>query len=362
MRPVLRFLTEFKIQYIMDIVYNCDDNYAVHTAVSITSIFENNHLEESIRIYILGNHISEESKRKLRSIGDIYAVTDRMSFGKNSGMVPNNFRREVHIIDLENFEQALKLLIGNGIDAGRFTITALARIFAPQNLPEDVERYIYLDCDTVVTRELNMLYTAKLSGMTAGLAPEPTIYPEVREYLGMEEDMPYFNTGMMLVDRREWEKNNITGKCVDFYREKNGRLPFSDQDIINYVLKGKVKVLWQGYDFFSNYHYRSYKSLVRLAPWYGKIMSRKDYDGARRLPAVVHFAGDERPWIKGNFNPYRDIYEKYLELSPWAGTEKISGKEREMLLYHIMNLVTMAAPQIRDYISHRYYNTKVKSS
>ena len=339
----------------MNIVYNCDDNYAVHTAVSITSLFENNHLEESICVYVLGNHISEESEKKLKSIGDIYAVTERMTMSESFGLVPDNFRREVHVIDLGDFEQALKLLIGNSLDAGKFTVTALARIFAAQYLPEEVDRYIYLDCDTVVTRQLNMLYATELSGMPAGLAPEPTIYPEVREYLGIKGTEPYFNTGMMLVDREEWEKQEITRCCVDFYKEKNGQLPFSDQDVINYALKGRAKALWQGYDFFSNYHYRSYRSLVRFAPWYAKVMSERDYDSARSLPVIIHFAGDERPWLRGNFNPYRDIYEKYLELSPWSGTEKTPGSEKHLLMYHLMNIITMLAPSVRDRISHSFY-------
>ena len=339
----------------MNIVYNCDDNYAVHTAVSITSVFENNSLEESIRIFILGNGISETSKQKLESIGDIYTVMDKMALTKNAGLVPNGFRREVNVIDLKDFEAALKLLIGEGMDAGRFTVTALARIFAPNYLPDDVDRYIYLDCDTVAARPLNTLYKTELSGFAAGLAPEPTIYPEVREYLGLSDSLPYFNTGMMLVDRYEWEKQEITRKCVDFYKEKGGKLPFSDQDIINYVLKGKAVVLWQGYDFFSNYRYRSYKSLIRLSPWYEKIMPKREFEAAKDHPAIIHFAGDERPWLRGSFNPYGYLYEKYLRLSPWTGTEKLPGQEGKLFMYHIMNLATAVLPQARDCLSHRYY-------
>ena len=55
------------------------------------------------------------------------------------------------MIELKEFEAALKLLFGDTLDAGRFTVTALARIFAPQHLPDEVDRYIYLDCDTVVS-------------------------------------------------------------------------------------------------------------------------------------------------------------------------------------------------------------------
>ncbi|MBQ9420466.1 MAG: hypothetical protein IJU30_01745, partial [Lachnospiraceae bacterium] len=58
----------------MNIVYNCDDSYAVHTAVSITSVFENNRREPKIRVFILGNRISDASKEKLSGIAARYAV------------------------------------------------------------------------------------------------------------------------------------------------------------------------------------------------------------------------------------------------------------------------------------------------
>lgn len=345
----------------MDLVYNCDDNYAVHTAVSITSLFENNIRERSIRVFILGNGISGDSKNKLESLGSIYTVIGRLELKKNGSEIPGDYLRSVKVIELEGFEERLKGYFGEGMDAGKFTVTALARIFAPGHLPLDVEKYIYLDCDTVVLKPLNALYNAELSGNAAGMVPEPTIYKEVRGYLGLGEGEPYFNTGMMLVDKKLWEAEDITGKCVSFYKEKNGRLPFSDQDIINHSLRGRVKVLWQGYDFFSNYHYRSYKSLISYAPWYSGCMSKGDYEAARRLPAIVHFAGDERPWYNGNHNPYRGEYEKYLELSPFKGTEKITGHEKEMRLYHIMNLVTSVCPFIRDRISEGYYRKNYRT-
>ncbi|MBR2532493.1 MAG: glycosyltransferase family 8 protein [Lachnospiraceae bacterium] len=325
----------------MNVVYNCDDGYAVHTAVSITSLFENDPDEPEISIFILGNGISESSCRKLQEICDRYRRDDR--------------QREITVIDLREFETALKLLFGKKLDAGRFTVTALARIFAPQHLPEEIERYLYLDCDTVVRRSLRKLWETDLGGMVCGMAAEPTIYPEVREYLGLDGSMPYYNTGMMLVDRSSWEREGITGNCVEYYRSKEGRLPFSDQDILNYVLRGKVRTLWQGWDFFANYHYRSYRSLCMQAEWFAGVQIEAEYEDARKDPPVVHYSGDERPWFRGNHNPYRTDYERYLAMTPWAGTPKTPGRELHLFLYHLMNLATALCPAIRIWISGRYY-------
>jgi len=325
----------------MNIVYNCDDNYTPHTAVSIVSLFENNKSEKEICVYILGNGISRKSMQRFAAMEAAYTS--------------DNYVRKITVLDLADFEAALKLLIGDSLDAGRFTVTALARIFAPQHLPDEVERYLYLDCDTAVTGSLHALFETGLEGNVCGMAAEPTIYREVPAYLGLGQGTPYFNTGMMLVDRSAWEEAGITKACVDYYREHNGRLPLSDQDVLNHCLAGKVMPLWQGWDFFSNYYYRSYKSLVSQNAWYEKIQTADEYDRARKIPAVIHFAGDERPWVRGNHNPWKKIYREYLQKTPWKDTPETAGQEGRMLLYHLMNLVTGICPAIRIGISEYYY-------
>ena len=100
----------------MDLVYNCDDNYAVHTAVSITSLFENNIRERSIRVFILGNGISGDSKNKLESLGSIYTVIGRLELKKTGSEIPGDYLRSVKVIELEGFEERLKGYFGEGMD------------------------------------------------------------------------------------------------------------------------------------------------------------------------------------------------------------------------------------------------------
>ncbi len=339
----------------MYIVYSCDENFAVHAAVSITSLFENNISEKIISVYILGNGISEATKSKLESIGSIYGVIGKTELKKIGSEIPKEYLRKVTVIPIKGFEERIKAFFGDEIDLGKFTATSLARLFAPEYLPEDIKRYIYIDSDTVILKPLNRLFSTELKGNTVGMVPEPTIYGEVKEYLGLKAGEPYYNTGLVLVDRDAWVMEDVTQSCIDFYKEKSGRLLFPDQDIINHCLKGKILNVWQGYNFFSNYHYRSYKSLVKLSSWFGKCISEDEYLSARKAPAIVHFAGDERPWYEGNSNPYRAEYEKYLEISPYSGQAKITGHERDMKMYHVMNIITGICPAARDLISKHYY-------
>ncbi len=329
----------------MNIVYNCNDAFAVHTAVSIASLFDNNKAADNIAVYILSNGVSEDSR----------AGFDRLAADFDSAERP----RSISLIDLEDFEAVLRIAFGGDIDTAGFNKTVLARIFAPQHLPDKVDRYIYLDADTVVLADISVLWETELDDAVCGMIPEPTIYKKTKEQIGFAEAEPYYNSGLLLVDRHKWETEHISADCISCF-DSFGRqgLKFPDQDILTAVLKNRIMPISPRWNFFSNYHYRSYKSLTDEAEWYKAIVAQDEYEEAKSAPAIVHFAGAERPWLKGNHNPYRDSYDKYLELTPWRGERKQSGQELNMLLYHGMNMLTAVCPAARRLISGLYIRSK----
>lgn len=343
----------------MDILYSLDENYIVQAAASICSLFENNRLEKEIIIHVLAHGLREESVRALESIGDIYTVSGRMEFMR-TGTVPEGFTRRVIFVPADRLMERIAELAGSDINDGRFTAAAYMRLFAPEYLPDGIKRFLYIDSDTLVLRPLNVLFNSDLKGRATGMVPEPTIYKELKADLGLSETEPYFNSGVILFDREKWDAGRFAYKCALYLKNNRDRLRFPDQDIINHVLKGEITALHPGCNFFSNYHYRSYKSLVRLAPWYGDYVSREDYEAAKSLPVIVHFAGDERPWYEGCMNYYVPYFDRYHALSPFADREKIKGYEWYMFKYHILNLVTSICPAVRDMVSRHYYHKTVK--
>ncbi len=320
----------------MDIVYNCDDGYVKYTAVSICSLYENNKNIEELRVHILGNGISEASKSRLNKMAGTYS-------------------RNISFYELKGFEEEVKKLAGGYVNAGKFTVTALARLFAVRLLPKDLKRILYLDCDTLVRSDISEIWDTELDGMTVAMAAEPTIYPKVKNRLGLKHADPYFNAGMILIDTARWADEQILEKAMDFYKANNGSLPFSDQDLINFALNGKVKPVSQTYNFFTNYYYQDYSYLIKNVGWYAGCVSENEWRMAVSSPKIIHFAGDERPWIKGSFNPYKKEFMYYKALTPWRDEPLIEGKRFYMLFYHIMNLITKLCPDIRKRISEFYY-------
>ena len=147
------------------------------------------------------------------------------------------------------------------------------------------------------------------------------------------------------------------GEMLEIYDRLKDQSLFGDQDVMNVCYKGHIKTLSQKYNFFSNYRYFPYEELVKQSPAYERI-PKDDYNDAKAHPVIVHYAGDERPWIRGNLNYYRRAYETYLELTPYKGTPKITGRELYMMAYHMMNLLTAVCPSARRKISE-YYGTRI---
>lgn len=318
----------------MEIVYASDRHYVQHMAVSIRSLLAH-HQNEELCIHILSDDIEEEQLKLLRE-----EIEDA---GK-----------DVRIYPLEHLKEILEARVP-GLNTGRFHITTLARLLLGSILPETVQKVLYLDCDTVVLHSLEALYMLRLRGCTAAMAPEPTIYKEVREILKLSPKDIYYNAGVLLLNLQEWREKKLEDACFDYYNEMHGQLPFNDQDILNHVLRNQTVTLGQRFNFFSNYYYFRYRTLLSLDENYGYCETKKTFHQAKHHPVIVHFAGDERPWIAGSWNHYGRAYDKYLAETAFKDAKKEGGKRGYMALYHGMNIATYLAPGLRKLASDHYY-------
>lgn len=316
----------------MDVVYASNDNYVRHLAVSMYSLMDHNQVAENIRVFILSVDIRRENQEKLSRIAQ-------------------QFARELVFIPMGNIKEKFPY----AIETGGFDISTMSRLFVGSLLPADVRRVLYLDCDTVVLSSLKRLWQVDLQGNIMGAVLEPTIYSSLKPTLGLRENDPYFNAGVLLIDLESWRKNHIEEQLLTFYQGLGGRTFGCDQDILNGSLKGKIRVLSPRYNFFTNYRYFRYKALLKHAPSY-YVVPEKAFQDAKFHPAILHFAGDERPWKAGNLNHYRKAYEQYLSMTPWQGMKKEGDiKQRIYLLaYHMMDWITWFCPSLRWWISTKF--------
>lgn len=320
----------------MNIVYAANENFAEHLAVSLYSLYERNRYEKEIRVFIISMGIGEDSLGKLENIG-------------------KKFSREIEIIDFNN----IKGRFDYGVKTGTFDISIMARLFVGELLPSDVKKVLYLDCDTVVLHSIKGLYNTDLKNNVLAAVEEPTVPERVRYEIRLDANASYVNSGVLLIDLKAWRDENIGEKIIRYYQSIQNVSLFGDQDGINGTLRWRIKKLPPKYNFFSNYKYFSYKAFIKI--YRAKLSyTEKDFKEAKRKPVIVHFAGDERPWRRRNFNPYKKAYNYFKEKTDFKDKALERGKEIYLLVYHIMNLITLICPMARKIISDYYTNRAYK--
>ena len=313
----------------LEVVYASNDGYARHLAASMCSLFDRNRDFPEIRVFVLSMGLSEAGRNGLKEIADRYG-------------------RILELVDMDDLESRFS----HPVDLGGYDVSIMLRLFMGEMLPASVERVLYLDCDTIVLQSLKGLWSRELGDCILGAVMEPTIYPAVRRSIDLGPEDAYYNSGVLLVNLARWRAEGVQETLLDFWKSKGGKLFASDQDVLNGGLKGRVCSLPPKYNFFTNCRYFSYRALTKYGPAY-RAVTAEEFARAKRHPVIVHYMGDERPWIAGNLNHYRRAYEMYLAQTPWAGTKKEPGKRLYMLAYHGLDYVTAVCPAIRWELSCR---------
>lgn len=308
------------------VVYTTDRRYLPQTAASITSVCENNKEIPGISFFVLGQGIDDTDMQKLAGHLEKYQTEGR--------------KRRVVYREIGPIEAYFDF----SFDTTGWNPIVLARLVMDRLLPEDMERVLYLDGDTIVRGDLRPLWTSDLKGCVIGACIEPTCSHERKEGLGLK-GLPYFNAGVLLVDLSRWRAEGTGCRIVDYYRKNGGRLFANDQDAINGSLAGSICPLSVTYNYQNTYDLYRYRLLEKNCDY--PVPSREELDRIRRDPCIVHFLGEERPWRKGNTHRFRDEYLRYLGLTPWKGEGMEDGWGMYFMCWRVFNLVMKPFPVMR---------------
>jgi lipopolysaccharide biosynthesis glycosyltransferase len=120
----------------------------------------------------------------------------------------------------------------------------------------------------------------------------------------------YFNAGILIMNTREWIKNDLTTKIFAFIRTHQSKLTFWDQDALNANLYDRWKCLPPKWNQQSALFEGPRKKLI-------EVYNEKELDEAWNDPAIIHYTGSSKPWDFLNLHPYRKAYFTYLRKTPW---------------------------------------------
>jgi len=197
----------------------------------------------------------------------------------------------------------------------------ILRIFAPELLPDHIDRYIYFDSDIVLNDDVDRLFRVDLEGNTIGAVQDFKIGHMAsflgvafHEEVGIPAEAPYFNSGVMLVDRAKWDREQLTAKLSECLVQFGGRHRFGDQDSLNTVLYED----WKPLDPTWNVQTVAYRDDVTEYLIYEPAALR----AAVQDPALYHFTEAKKPWHMDCENPMGHVFRKHVRECEFIGTKE----------------------------------------
>ena len=163
--------------------------------------------------------------------------------------------------------------------------TVFLRYFVADFVKED--KALYLDCDLVVTKNLDDLFATDLQDYPLAAVRDFG----GRAYFGRE----MFNAGVLLINNALWKQENMTQKLIDLTNEWHDKVDQADQSILNMLFENK----WLELDFDYN-HIVIHKQFTDY-----QLPVGQDY------PGIIHYLSHRKPWKDLAAQTYRDVWWYY---------------------------------------------------
>jgi lipopolysaccharide biosynthesis glycosyltransferase len=196
---------------------------------------------------------------------------------------------------------------------GVFSRAVFRRLFLDRVLPPKYTRIVALDADMLIrTPGLGRLASIDLGGAPLAAAYDMIFLMDFnggalarkflaqRLSLGLAPDAPYFNAGLMVIDRDKWREANIGERAMRAILDHPSRHPMMEQSALNELLAGDFAPLSPRYNFMGDFF------LLGLE--------------AKIDPIALHFVNRPKPWDVEQWRGetrYARAYRDWFATSPW---------------------------------------------
>lgn len=197
---------------------------------------------------------------------------------------------------------------------GHVSASTYDRLAMGRQLPPEVSRVVWLDCDVLVLDDLAELHDRKAHGVCLDAVQDGWVRTVgsrhgIRAYraLGLDPAAPYFNAGVMCVDLDLWREHEVEERALEYLRRYAEDVIFHDQEALNAVLVGA----WS-----------------RLPPrwnWSTHPVHTRSTSLGQTKPAIVHFAGSRKPWQNVGSGAWYELFLDHLDRTEWRGQRAAGG-------------------------------------
>ncbi len=248
---------------------------------------------------------------------DVFVVCESEDVAPGFDKLAPDLRRRIELLcaDFSSFDRGLRA-------EGRFSRAVFRRLFLDRVLPAEYERIVSIDSDIWVARPgLGRLATLDFGGAPFAAAYDMIFLMDFaqnelsrqfqadRAALGLDLKTPYFNAGVLAIDRNEWTNRELGGRAVDALRRAPERYPFLEQSALNQIIAGGFAPLSPRYNFMGDF------LLLDLE--------------AAFAPIVLHFVNAPKPWqydLWRGETRFAENYRAWFAASPWPELAKDGGR------------------------------------
>ena len=281
------------------IAYITDDNYVMPTIVSITSAIMNKNENSIYKIYIIGVSVNNGNKKILNEF------------------IAKNINDKIYI-EILHFNQRY-----NFDDNSNYLTSAAIFKFDISNILSDYDKILYIDCDTIILKDLTELFNIDINGYYAAVVKDFIATEILKPHLdlGIKD---YFNSGVMLLNSKLLRENNVKEILLD-YRTKNYDA-LMDQNTLNYAFNNKVKFIKPKYNY------------MRTNSSYDKTLLDKFFECDTGEDIVILHITWLKPWFENvaeekYFYDFWNYYQctDYFKNNPVLAINKISEQKVKSL-------------------------------
>jgi lipopolysaccharide biosynthesis glycosyltransferase len=208
--------------------------------------------------------------------------------------------------------------------SGHINYAAYFRFLLPSVLP-DLDKVLYLDCDMIVDGDLKELWNIDIENYAlAGVRDSENDNIRLYNRLGYEQSLGYINSGVLLINLKEWRKDNILTTAIKALTSSPLKYQYHDQDFINEFYCDRKLLIDFKFNLMEFFLF-SYNKF---------IISRKyfhDIERAIKKPTIIHFCGHIKPWHIEYSSPIKYIFCKYADKQQYISdiyTYQRSKKQR----------------------------------
>jgi|GEM_PF-3376967 len=260
-----------------------DQNYVKQTCVTIASYALSNPLNRC-DIFVLIHKVDTHGVELLQTTASVFGLNLKLITVdlKWTSQLPESFR------------------------AGNAHVSPMtySKLIALEYIPQVYTSCLMIDSDLIIVQNIDSLLAISLSECAIAAVPDFMMPESNGSRLGLEIPNSYFNSGVLLLDIKNWKDRAPLSNLSTIIKNYSSRICLGEQDILNLIFQNA---------YFSLEYYYNHMIMVNLD---GVIPNRR-LNGSS--PKILHFPGQIKPWHEYAPQNLQAIYFRYASVCQWIG-------------------------------------------